>query len=80
MFEALREQAESPTGDNLPPTPDHPKAKREVFDDSLGRKVVVYKARESFIKSMGRPARRVLAFHTGRGNAYFLPNGAEAAS
>jgi hypothetical protein len=60
LMGALRQEAEEPTGDNLPESPDDPRAKREVFDDSLGRKVTVYKARTSFIKAMGRPGLKVL--------------------
>jgi hypothetical protein len=60
LLAALREQAESPTGDNLPESPNDPKAKREVFDDSLGRKVTTYKARKSFIHDFVRPALRVV--------------------
>jgi hypothetical protein len=60
LLQALREQAERPTGDNVPQTVDDPRAKREVFDDSLGRKVTVYKARRSFIHDFTRPAVRAI--------------------
>jgi hypothetical protein len=60
LFEALRKEAEEPTGDNLPESPNDPKAKREIFDDSLGRKVTTYKAKRSFIHDYCRPALRVV--------------------
>jgi hypothetical protein len=62
LFEALRKEAERPTGDNLPRDVYDPKARREVFDDSQ-RKLVVYLARKSFIKDWpeARPGRRVAA-------------------
>jgi hypothetical protein len=60
LFEAVKSEAENPTGDNLPQSPDDPRAKRIIFDDSLGRSVVTYKARESFIKGLSRPARRII--------------------
>jgi hypothetical protein len=59
LFEALRQQAAEPTGDNLPENPDDPRARREVRDDS-GRVTVVYKAKNSFIKYMPSHAQRVL--------------------
>jgi hypothetical protein len=61
LFEALRKEAEQPTGDNLPESPDDPRARREVRDDS-GRVAIIYKAKNSFIKGMGRPGMRVLRF------------------
>jgi hypothetical protein len=62
LFEALDEEAESPSGSNLPKTVDDPRAKRERTD-SAGGKVVTWHAKRSFIKDMMRPARRVIAFH-----------------
>jgi hypothetical protein len=59
LFEALDREAESPSGSNLPLSPDHPKAMREVTDSMGGRKTEFH-ARESFIKDMGRQGRRVL--------------------
>jgi hypothetical protein len=62
LFEALRQQAEEPTGDNVPQSPWDPKARREVFDDSLQRKIVTYVAKESFIKAMNRPGMRAFFY------------------
>jgi hypothetical protein len=61
LFEALAKEGAEPSGSNLPDTVDHPRARRDVFDDSLQRRVVTYKARESFIKSLGRPGRKLAA-------------------
>jgi hypothetical protein len=58
LIDALTAEAENPTGSNVPQSPWEPRARREVFDDSLSRKIVVYKAKESFIKAMGRPGLR----------------------
>jgi hypothetical protein len=62
LFEALREQAANPTGDNLPETVDDPRARREVYDDDTGRKVIVYKAKQSFIKQLSRPGLRAFFY------------------
>jgi hypothetical protein len=74
LFDALKEQAEQPSGDNLPESPDDPRARREVFDDSLQRKITVYKAKNSFIKYMPSHAQRVLRLMNPKtGQIYFGP-------
>jgi hypothetical protein len=74
LFDALRKEAEEPTGDNLPEDVNDPRAKREVFDDSLGRKVITYKAKNSFIRNFVRPAHRVLRFiDPGKGIVLYGP-------
>jgi hypothetical protein len=59
----LGKEAENPSGDNLPEDPDDPRAKRVSYDDSMGpgigRPVVSYKARRSFIYNLSRPGGRV---------------------
>jgi hypothetical protein len=54
LFDALREQADRPTGDARPDSADHPRAKRIVTDPLSGARTVSYHARTSFIKDMGR--------------------------
>jgi hypothetical protein len=61
LLKEVGDEGENPTGSNLPRDVFDPRARRDVFDDSLGRKVTVYKARESFIKSLGRPGRKLAA-------------------
>jgi hypothetical protein len=72
LFDALDEEAESPSGSNLPKTVDDPRAKRERMD-SAGGKTVTWHAKQSFIKGMMRPARRVLAFHGRDGQIIYPP-------
>jgi hypothetical protein len=62
LFDALRKEAENPSGDNLPETVDDPRARREVYDDDTGRKVIVYKAKQSFIKQLSRPGLRAFFY------------------
>jgi hypothetical protein len=70
LFDALDEEAESPSGSNLPKTVDDQRAKRERTD-SAGGKTVTWHAKQSFIKGMMRPARRVVAFHGGNGEIIY---------
>jgi hypothetical protein len=58
LLSALREEAETPSGSNLPESPDDPRARHERTD-SMGGKTVEFHARESFIKDMNRSGRRV---------------------
>jgi hypothetical protein len=67
LFEALAKEAEQPSGDNLPENPDDPRARREIRDDDSGRLTIVYKARNSFIRNMGRPGMKVVRFTDGKG-------------
>jgi flagellum-specific peptidoglycan hydrolase FlgJ len=68
LFEALSNEAENPSSDNLPETIADSRAKREVIDPETGLKTIEYRAKNSFIREMSRPARRVLRF-IGKDNA-----------
>ena len=60
LFDACEAEAEAPTGDNLPDSVDHPRAKLERVDSATGEKSITWRARASFIKDLGTPAHRVL--------------------
>jgi hypothetical protein len=60
LFEALREQAENPTGDNRADSVNDPKARRVTVDPDTGQRVITYKARRSFIRDFAAPVRHVL--------------------
>jgi hypothetical protein len=69
----LEREGDQPTGSNLPQSPDDPRAMHERTD-SLGGKTITFEARESFIKSLGRPGRKVLRiFDAGRGRVIWGP-------
>jgi len=72
LFEALAKEAQKPSGDNVPESPDDPQAKRERTD-SMGTRKIEWVARDSFIKAMNRAPRRVAAIHTDRGSVYCGP-------
>lgn len=58
--EAAREAAQ-PSLENLPANVNDPRAKVERMDD-MGHRSIEWRARESFIKDMSRPGRKVLRF------------------
>jgi hypothetical protein len=60
LFDALRKEAETPTGDNRADSVNDPKARREIVDPDTGRRTIQYFAKNSFIKDFVRPALRVL--------------------
>jgi hypothetical protein len=62
LFEALHQEAEQPSGDNVPDDVFDPRAKRERMD-AMGGKFVEYRAKRSFIADMGRRGMRVAAIH-----------------
>ena len=53
-------EAASPSPDNLPPSGEF--VERVRGDDATGQKEVHFFGKESFIKQMSRPGRRVLRF------------------
>jgi hypothetical protein len=57
IADSMAEAAE-PSPENLPETVDDPRAKRERTD-SMGTKTITWAAKESFIRGLSRPARRV---------------------
>jgi hypothetical protein len=69
LFEAAEKEGVEPSGSNLPPTVDDPRAMRMRQDSTNGRTFVEWKAKESFIKALGRPGRRVVAIHGKDGEA-----------
>jgi hypothetical protein len=60
LFEALREQAARPTGDNRADSVNDPRARRVHIDPDTGAKEIHYVARKSFIADYAAPVRRVL--------------------
>jgi hypothetical protein len=66
LLEALREQAERPTGDNRADSVFDPKAKRVHIDPDTGAKQISYLAKNSFVKDFARPGLRVLRFSDGK--------------
>jgi hypothetical protein len=73
LLEAAKAEGEQPSPNNLPR--DGSMISRARVDPDSGLKKTEYFGRESFIKSMGREAKRVACFATSRGNVYF-PGGA----
>jgi hypothetical protein len=59
LLEALDQEAETPTGDNLPAAGQPFREVTKTDSATNGRETRFY-GRESFIKAMSRPARRVL--------------------
>jgi hypothetical protein len=59
LLEALDRESENPTGDNLPETPDDPRAMHERMDSATGLRKTEFTAKRSFIADMGRPGRKV---------------------
>jgi hypothetical protein len=59
LLQELEREGDQPTGSNRPLSPDDPRARHERVD-SMGGKTITYEAKESFIKSLGRPGRKVL--------------------
>jgi hypothetical protein len=68
LFDALREQAARPTGDNRADSVFDPKARRVVVDPDTGQRVTTFIAKNSFIKNFAaRPLRvRFVDHKTGR--------------
>ena len=64
---ATKLQAERPAPSTLPPAGQFVE-RYEV--DAAGTKRTMFHGKESFIKGLSREGRRVLAFHTPRGNVY----------
>jgi hypothetical protein len=58
LFGELRREADNPSYENRPQSPDDPRALR-IRTDASGLKSYEYHAKESFIKSIGRPGRLV---------------------
>jgi hypothetical protein len=78
--EAAREAA-SPSLENLPASVNDPRAKFERTDD-MGQRVVEFRAKESFIRDLGLPGRRVLRIIDPRTRSVLMgpPAGAVAAN
>jgi hypothetical protein len=60
LFEALQQEAENPSYENLPDTVNDPRAKRETYADDSGRKVITFHAKTSFVKDFAARPQRVL--------------------
>jgi hypothetical protein len=60
LSDALRQEANNPSYENLPDSVNDPRAKRETFADDSGRKVVTFHAKKSFIRDFAAPVQRVL--------------------
>jgi hypothetical protein len=70
LIDALEQESQTPSGDNIP-GPDKPY--REITKmDSTGVRKTEYYGSESFIKSLGRPGRRVLRLVDPRGPRVLL--------
>jgi hypothetical protein len=60
LLEALEQEAETPSGDNLAETPDDPRAMRNREDSATGQRITEFFAKRLFIADMNRKGRRVL--------------------
>jgi hypothetical protein len=72
LLQALDEEAENPSGDNLP-GPGEPLREVTKTDSATNERVTKFYGAESFIKGLSRPARRVLAFHDRDGRIIYPP-------
>jgi hypothetical protein len=66
LLQALREQAENPTGDNRADSVNDPRARRVVVDPDTGQRVTHYIAKRSFIRDFAAPVRHVLRISDGK--------------
>jgi hypothetical protein len=71
LIDAAMSEAEQPSGTNLPA--DGSLAERSRTDSKTGRRETRFYGRESFIKSMSRPGRRVVAILGSDGVAIWPP-------
>jgi hypothetical protein len=60
LFEAVQRESETPSGSNLPDDVYDARAKHERTDAATGLRKIEFAAKESFIKSLSRPGRKVL--------------------
>jgi hypothetical protein len=62
LFEALQQQAQTPTGDNRADSVYDPKARRVLVDPDTGQRVTTFVAKTSFIKDFAGRGQRVRDF------------------
>jgi hypothetical protein len=76
LIEALEAENENPSVENLPETVADSRARIEKIDPETNERRIEWRARESFIKELSRPGRKVASFQTNRGNVFCNPRSA----